>query len=120
MSADTYKKHFLDWLENDAEQNRTLRNTNEENNKPSSQSDIAFENEDLKLIVEKAAHKHQKNFSLQDHLFYFKIEQKSAARMPLLTNILDFLHAAFIHVLDSIKQFYKPGNISNTKLPNFK
>ena len=40
---------------------------------------------------------------------YFKIKQKKASKMPLIIDILDFLHAAFVHVLDSIKTLYKAG-----------
>ena len=76
------------------------------------QSDIAFEDESLKLIVEKGIHKRQKQFRIQDHLFYFKIQQKkNSSKMPLLIDILDFLHGAVVHVLDSIKTFYKKGII---------
>lgn len=71
-------------------------------------SDISFENKDFSLVVEKGFHKRQKNFRLQDHMFYFKIVPKNSNKhLPLLTDIFDFLHAGFLHILDSIKQFYK-------------
>lgn len=107
---DFYRNHFLNWLEQ--EEANTTNTPAVENARPvTSQTDIVFENNELKLIVEKGVHKRQKNFRLQDHLFYFKIVQKtSSSRMPLLLDILDFLHDAIVHVLDSIKTFYEKGN----------
>jgi len=70
-------------------------------------TEIAFENDTLKLVVEKGFHKRQKNFRVQDHLFYFKIVPKQNEKLPLLMDVFDFLHAAFLHVLESIKSFYK-------------
>jgi hypothetical protein len=76
---------------------------------PKSPTDIIYETDTLKLVVEKGAFKRQKNFRLQDHLFYFKIVQKkSNENLPLLTDLYDFLHAALLHTLESIKTFYKP------------
>lgn len=75
---------------------------------PKKPSEIIYENNFLKLIVEKGSFKKQKLFRLQDHLFHFKIEQKSAQdTLPMLSDIFDFLHAALLHVLESIKSFYK-------------
>lgn len=71
-------------------------------------SDIVFENSGLKLIVEQGIHKHQKVFRIQDHLFYFKVVPTDKThKLPLLADVLDFLHAAFAHVLKTIKTFYK-------------
>lgn len=76
---------------------------------PKSPTDIIYETEALKLVVEKGALKRQKNFRIQDHLFYFKIVPKQANKsLPMLTDLYDFLHAALLHVLESIKTFYKP------------
>ena len=70
---------------------------------------IVYENDSLKLIVDKGSFKKQKNFRLQDHLFHFKIIQKKPNEaLPLLSDIYDFLHAALLHVLESIKGFYHP------------
>ena len=75
---------------------------------PKEPSEIIYENNFLKLIVEKGSFKKQKLFRLQDHLFYFKIEQKRPHdSLPMLSDIFDFLHAALLHVLESIKSFYK-------------
>ena len=38
-------------------------------------SEIIYENESMKMIVEKTGFKRQKIFRLQDHLFKFKIVQ---------------------------------------------
>ena len=76
---------------------------------PKQPSDIVYETDALKLVVEKGSFKRQKNFRLQDHLFYFKIvSKKPNESLPLLTDLYDFLHAALLHVLESIKTFYKP------------
>ena len=85
---------------------------NNETTSSSSISDptkIIYENDSLKLIVNKGSFKRQKLFRLQDHLFHFKIVQKKANEaLPLLSDIYDFLHAALLHVLESIKTFYEP------------
>ena len=70
-------------------------------------SEIIYENNSLKLIVEKGSFRRQKVFRLQDHLFKFKIVQKNPHdELPILTDLFDFLHAALVHVLESIKSFY--------------
>ena len=74
-----------------------------------SPTDIVFENNTLKMIVEKGAFKKQKNFRLQDHLFKFKIiSKKPEESLPILTDLFEFLHAALVHIMESIKSFYKP------------
>jgi len=76
---------------------------------PKSPTEIVYETDSLKLVVEKGAFKRQKNFRLQDHLFYFKIiPKKTNEKLPLLSDLYDFLHAALLHTLESIKTFYKP------------
>ena len=70
-------------------------------------SEIVYENESMKMIVEKAGFKRQKVFCLQDHLFNFKIVQKKQGEsLPQIENLFDFLHAALLHILESIKTFY--------------
>ena len=119
-----YKKHYENWLKKDeAESNAIKRRFSSRlqakelevvapvvETKNETPSDIVFENDELKLVVEKGSHKRQKNFRLQDHLYYFKIQQKGeSTKMPLLIDIMDFLHAAFVHILDSIKSYYEAG-----------
>ena len=41
-------------------------------------------------------------------MFHLKIIPKETTASPLLLDILDFLHAGFLHILDEIKQFYNP------------
>ena len=78
---------------------------------PQEPSQIVYENDFLRLKVEKKSFKKQKFFRLQDHLFNFKVEaKKSHESLPLLSDIFDFLHAALTHVLESIKTFYKPDD----------
>lgn len=107
------------WLRSDEKINKTVKNktVQETQNTDSvqtptiykNQTDIVFENDSLILKIEKGFHKRQKNFRLQDHMFYFKIESKSPNdAFPLLGDILDFLHAGFLHLLDNIKTFYNP------------
>lgn len=72
-------------------------------------TNIIFENNQFKLVLEKGYHKRQKIFRLEDHLFYLKLIPKTSSDPPLLSDILDFLHAGFIHILDEIKHFYKAG-----------
>ena len=73
---------------------------------PSDPTKIAFENNSLKLIVVKSQFKRQVNFKLDDHLYYLLIEPKKTSSIKLM-DILDFLHAAIIHILDAIKHIYK-------------
>lgn len=123
-----YRDHFTKFLQQNAEENRSTdpKNKSEESEaKTETQSkhqspkslekpsDIAYENEVLKLVVEKSGFKRQKNFKLQDQLFLFKIKQKkTSAKFPRFVDILDFLHAAFLHVLESIKSFFVEGKNS--------
>ena len=80
----------------------------DEQSVPQQPSDIVYENDSLKLIVEKSSFKRQKVFRLQDHLFKFKIvHKKPNEQLPLLSELFDFLHAALLHVLESVKTFYK-------------
>ena len=70
-------------------------------------SEIIYENESMKMIVEKTGFKRQKIFRLQDHLFKFKIVQKKKSEsLPQIDDLFDFLHAALLHILESIKTFY--------------
>jgi len=74
---------------------------------PTKPSDLVFENENLKLFVEKAAHLQEKKFRLQDHMYHLLITPKKKT-MPLLSDILSFLQMGFLFILNNIKQFYKP------------
>lgn len=68
---------------------------------------LSYENEDLKLVIDQVAHKQEKRFRLQDHLFTMRILPKEN-KMPLLSDILTFLHSAFLFIILKIKKFYKP------------
>lgn len=94
---------------NAAEQETNERNEIDLNAQhPHSQpSEITYQTPELKLIVEKAFHKRQKIFRLDDHLYYIKIIPTNPMNKPLLLDILDFLHAGFIHILDEIKSYYR-------------
>lgn len=72
-------------------------------------SKIIYETKDYSLIVERSFFKRQKNFRLDDHLLHIKLITKDASEHPLLTDLLDFLHAGLIHLLDEIKKLYKKG-----------
>jgi len=110
---DPFRKKFKNWLQFNQRENNSLKNEenkeNEDTEGLNSPEEIAFENSDFRLIVQKGSHKRQKNFRLQDHLFYFKVQQKGKGKLPLLINILDFLHSSFLHVLESVKSFYTKG-----------
>ena len=110
-----FYKHFL---KKNSEENRQYHKPLQgEGSNSSSDSDdvdatrdptkIAFENDSLKLIVVKSQFKRQVNFKLDDHLYHLLIEPKKKAPIRLM-DILDFLHAAIIHILDEIKHSYKP------------
>ena len=94
---------------NTVTQNASQTDTVSQNSQqPQKPSDIIYENSSLKLIVEKSSFKRQKVFRLQDHLFKFKlVHKKPQEELPLLSELFDFLHAALLHVLESVKTFYK-------------
>ena len=77
--------------------------------KPSKPSDLIYENDNLKLYVQKASHLQEKKFRLQDHMYHLLIQPKKN-QMPLLSDILTFLQMAFLYILNNIKQFYKPSD----------
>lgn len=89
---------------------------NKSNNQTNSNSigsdfstNLAYENESLELIIERANHVRQKKFRLDDHLFHMKIRLKnSASPPPLLRDILEFLDRAFDYILTNIRTFYNP------------
>jgi len=70
---------------------------------------LSYENENLKLVVDKIDHRQEKRFRLQDHLFAMRIEAKKG-QMPLLSDILSFLHSAFLFIILKIKKFYNPND----------
>lgn len=109
------------WLRSNEKENKSLKNQGDQevgdqevddltSKSPQNPTDLAYENENFKLFIEKGYHKHQKNFRLEDHMFYFKILPKDLDRLPLLSDILDFLHAGFLHLLDTIKEFYNKND----------
>lgn len=126
------REHFRRFLEANTKENRKIRNISEAESDEGqaeteegqiepqlkSPTEVVYENEELRLIVQKSYFKKQKNFKLLDELFLFRIKQKNTStKMPLLFDILEFLHASFLHVLDSIKSFYEKGTCTTiTKL----
>ena len=92
--------------------------TSNSNLQPASDSDltkdILFENNELQLLIEKAAFQRQKRFRFQDHLFHVKIKLKEPKNtVPFLKDILDFLHDGLLHLMSKIKKYYneKDNNI---------
>ena len=72
-----------------------------------SQTDILYEDQYLKMIVEKGAFQRQKRFRFQDHLFFVKILLKDEEQpVPFLQDILEFIQLGLLHLMKSIKQFY--------------
>ena len=112
---------YKNWLQKFATKRHLLSGGNEEDDDRPSQppgdnptqqlnspTEIIYETDSLKLIVEKSPFRRQKVFRVQDHLFKFKVVQKKDKRPILLSELFDFLHAALTHVLESIKSFYDP------------
>ena len=83
---------------------------NEKNaQKATNPSDLVFENDDLKLTIVSAAHRQERKFRLSDHMWHLKLVPKLASKkMPLLSNILNFLLIAFNFMLNHLKNFYNP------------
>lgn len=72
-----------------------------------SATDLIYEDSALKLTVVKAAHLQEKKFRLQDHMFHLRLETKTKS-FPLLSNVLKFLHLAFLFILKNVRKFYNP------------
>lgn len=104
---------YQNWLKKFEEQRQLLRpesdlNREQNNGRPKNPSEVVYENDSFKLFVERAPFRRQKLFRIQDHLFKFKIVQKQKTNSPFLSDLFEFLHAALLHVLESIKTFYNP------------
>jgi len=52
----------------------------------------------------------QKYDIFQDHMFHLRLQTKKPNTIPLLTNVLKFLHVAFLFILNNIKKFYNPAD----------
>lgn len=72
-------------------------------------SDLVFENDDLKLTIVSAAHRQERKFRLSDHMWHLKlVPKRTSKKMPLLSDILNFLLIAFNFMLNHLKSFYNP------------
>ena len=72
-------------------------------------NDLVFENEALKLTIVSAVHKQERKFRLSDHMWHLLLlPKKQSNKMPLLTDILNFLYVAFNFMLQQLKKFYNP------------
>jgi len=87
------------------------RDTNKKNESESENPDqIVYETPELKLFAEKGVFKKQKIFNVSDQMFYFRIETKNEANQPLLSSILNFLHAGFIYILSQIRKKFNKND----------
>lgn len=69
---------------------------------------LVYENDAFKILVQKQDFKRQKKFSLDDHLYLLKVEQKtSSSTLPFLKDIVSILDSILSHILNEMKQFYK-------------
>ena len=95
---------------------KTDINRNEESaKKVTNPSDLIFENDALKLTIVSAVHKQERKFRLSDHMWHLLLIPKAPSKkMPLLTDILNFLFVAFNFMLQHLKKFYntKDKNIA--------
>ena len=72
-------------------------------------SDLVFETDALKLTIVSAVHKQERKFRLSDHMWHLLLlPKKQNKKMPLLTDILNFLFVAFNFMLQQLKKFYSP------------
>jgi len=94
---------------NDVEQNEQKAKTA---NHP---SDLVFESNDLKLTIVAAPHRQEKKFRLVDHMWHLLLTPtNNTKKMPLLSDILNFLLVAFNFMLNHLKKFYNPRVSSAT------
>ena len=92
-----------------------IRRNQESAKKVTNPTDLVFENDALKLTIVSAVHKQERKFRLSDHMWHLLIVPKTASKkMPLLTDILNFLFVAFNFMLQQLKKFYntKDKNIA--------
>lgn len=71
-------------------------------------SNIIYETPELQLVVERGMHRRQKRFRMEDEMFYLKIVPKNYTETPLLMNLLDFLYAGIVYILNEMKKHFKP------------
>ena len=89
--------------------NEHIRRNEESAKKVTNPSDLVFENDALKLTIVSAAHKQERKFRLSDHMWHLLLlPKKQNKKMPLLTDILNFLYVAFNFMLQQLKKFYNP------------
>jgi hypothetical protein len=80
-------------------------------------SDLVFEADDLKLTIIGAEHKQERKFRLTDHMWHLLLTPTTQTKkMPLLSDILNFLFIAFSFMLKHIKKFYNPKVSKSTLL----
>ncbi len=78
-------------------------------NLPSDPNDIIFENENIKLYIERGVHLRQRRFHLQDHMYYIKVLLKNPNMPPpLLSDLLHLFQEGFNYILTNLSTFYNP------------
>ncbi len=86
-------------------------NQNEIPDNPKDPEDIIFENEEIKLYIERGVHQRQRRFKLQDHMFYIKILLKKPHQQPpLLSDLLHLFQDGFQYILQHLSSFYNPND----------
>lgn len=70
-----------------------------------------FENNSLKIYIQKVTHQRQKRFKLQDSLFKIKIVQKLPNGQHLyLKDLLEVFESAFKFILNNVRSYFDASN----------
>ena len=78
---------------------------------------LVYENDAFKIFVQKKHFSRQKKFSLDDHLYLLKIEQKSNSKtLPFLKDIINILDTVLSHILNEMRQFYQSSTKEETNV----
>lgn len=72
-----------------------------------------YENDNLKIFIEKKEFERQKKFKLEDHLYVMKIEVKKDSPIILLKDLMEILENSFIKIIHELKEHYGKNQETN-------
>lgn len=69
---------------------------------------LVFENDEIKVYIEKKIHQRHKRFQLQDFLYNVKISVKENVQKPLLKDLLQVLEKILSFILKHLRTYFRP------------
>ena len=73
---------------------------------PFAKTFVAYQDDNLRVIVKQAKHIHQKRFRLTDHLMDVKIEHLGTTEAPLLNSLLEMLGHTIETIVGRLQEWY--------------